>query len=263
LVYFLYALASAVGGLLVGIIGTGSSLVVLPSLALIFASELPGFDTLRLAAGTTMATMAVGAIAGALTQYRAGNLDPQLFRLTLLPYVIGSLMGPWISRLLPAQVLGIYLAGIIIFVALRMLFFNRGASIPARDYRAHRLEISVVLLAVGICSSVAGVASGIFAIPYLMRFSIPLRTIIGTSTAGAAVYSTFGAAAYVSAGWYAEGLPAGALGYVYLPAFAITAIAASIFTPLGVRLARYVNERALRRLFAVLLLVAAIAIVAL
>jgi uncharacterized membrane protein YfcA len=260
-VYLLYALASSVGGLLVGVLGTGSGLVVLPSLILIFAGVLPGFDTLRLAAGTTMATMAVGAIAGALTQYRAGHVDLQLLRLMLFPYVIGSLIGPWISRFLPAQVLGIYLSIIISIVALRMLFVGSGMTSSKRDYGAHRLEISLVLICVGICSSVAGVASGIFAIPYLTRFSLPMRTIIGTSTAGAAVYATFGAIGYISAGWSAEGLPAGAFGYIYLPAFAVMAVGASVFTPLGVRLARYVNERMLRRLFAVFLLAAALSIV--
>ena len=260
MVYFCYLLASSVGGLLVGIIGTGSSLVVLPSLVLIFAGVLPGFDTLRLAAGTTMATMAVGAIAGALAQYRVGHVDLRLLRLTLLPYVIGSLVGPWISRVLPTQVLGAYVAVIISMVALRMLFAGRGGMSLSRDYHEHRLEISLVLMAVGIGSSVAGVASGIFAIPYLTRFSLPLRTIIGTSTAGAAVYSTFGAIGYISAGWSANGLPEGALGYVYLPAFAIMAVTFSVATPLGVRLARYINERVLRRLFAGLLLAAALAI---
>jgi len=259
-VYVLYVLASGVGGLLVGIIGTGSGLVVLPSLILIFAGVLPGFDTLRLAAGTAMATMAVGAFAGALTQYRVGHVDVHLLRLMLLPYVIGSLLGPWISRLLSAQVLGVYLAVIIGIVALRMLFMGRGIKSASRDYRAHRLEISAVLIGVGICSSVAAVASGIFAIPYLTRFSLPMRTIIGTSTAGAAVYATFGSIGYISAGWSAANLPEGALGYVYLPAFAIMAVTASIFTPLGVRLARYVNERMLRRLFAVFLLAAAFVI---
>ncbi len=260
MVYLLYALASGVGGLLVGVIGTGSSLVVLPSLVLIFASVLSGFDTLRLAAGTTMASMAVGAIAGALAQYRFGHVDLRLLRSMLLPYVIGGLAGPWISRLLPTQILGVYVAAIISIVALRMLFFNRSAISSPRDFHAHRREISIVLTGVGICSSVAGVASGIFAIPYLTRFSLPLRTIIGTSTAGAAIYSTFGSIGYVSAGWFVTDLPEGALGYVYLPAFAIMAITASLFTPLGVRLARYVNERALRRLFAVFLLLAALAI---
>jgi hypothetical protein len=141
-----------------------------------------------------------------------------------------------------------------------MLFMGRGIKSASRDYRAHRLEISAVLIGVGICSSVAAVASGIFAIPYLTRFSLPMRTIIGTSTAGAAVYATFGSIGYISAGWSAANLPEGALGYVYLPAFAIMAVTASIFTPLGVRLARYVNERMLRRLFAVFLLAAAFVI---
>jgi len=261
MVYLLYVLVSGVGGLLVGVIGTGSSLVVLPSLVLIFGSVLPGVDTLRLAAGTTMATIAAGAIAGGLSQYRAGHVDLQLFRLMLLPYVIGSLAGPWISRLLAVQVLETYLAVIIGLVALRMLVMNRREITSSRDYHHHRVELGFVLLLVAICSSVAGVASGIFAIPYLTRFSLPMRTVIGTSTAAAGVYATLGAIGYVSAGWSATGLPDGAFGYVYLPAFAILAVTAAIFTPVGVKLARHVNERVLKRLFALFLIVAALAIV--
>jgi len=259
--YLLYVLASAAGGLLVGLIGTGSSLVVLPSLALIFAGVLEGYDTLRLAAGTTMATMAVGALAGAFAQYRAGYLDLGLFRMTLAPYFAGALIGPWISRSLPSRLLGIYVAVIIFIIALRILLVNRERLRPPRDYRAHRLEISIVLATIGICSSVAGVASGIFAIPYLNRFSLPMRTIIGTSTAGAAVYSTFGAIGYISAGWSATNLPPSAIGYVYLPAFALMAITASVCTPLGVRLGSYINEPRLRQAFAVFLFFAAAAIV--
>jgi uncharacterized membrane protein YfcA len=260
-VYFLYALASGVGGLLVGILGTGSSLVVLPSLVLIFGSALPGFDTLRLAAGTTMATIAAGAIAGAFAQYRAGHVDLRLFRLMLLPYIFGSLAGPWISRALSVSVLESYLAVIIGIVALRMLLMNRRATSSSRDYYEHCVELSFVFLLVAIGSSVAGVASGIFTIPYLTRFSLPMRTVIGTSTAGAAVYATFAALGYVSAGWSVTDLPEGAFGYVYLPAFAVLAVTAAIATPVGVRLARYVNERVLKRLFALFLLLAALAIV--
>lgn len=119
----------------------------------------------------------------------------------------------------------------------------------------------IVLLAVGVCSSVAGVASGIFAIPYLARFALPMRTIIGTSTAAAAIYSTFGAIGYIGAGWTSADLPAGSLGYVYLPAFAILAVTAAAFTPLGVRLAHRLNDRILRRSFALFLLIAAVVIV--
>lgn len=185
----------------------------------------------------------------------------RLLRVMLLPYMAGALIGPWISRFLPTHVLSIYLAAIITVVALRMLFAKGGMSSAARDYHAHSVEISIVLVGVSICSSVAGVASGIFAIPYLTRFSLPMRTIIGTSTAAAAVYSVFGAIGYVSAGWLVSGLPEGAFGYVYLPAFAILALTAAVLTPVGVRLASHVNEMVLKRIFAILLIVAALSIV--
>ena len=259
--YLFYVLVSAFGGLLVGLLGTGSSLLLLPSLAFIFAGVFSGMDVLRLAAGTTMATMAVGALAGALTRFRAGDVDLDLLRLMMLPYVAGSLIGPWISRLLPTQLLGIYIGLILAVVALRMMFAKRTIISASRDYHGRKLEISVVLLVIGIGSSVAGVASGLFAIPYLARFSLPMRTIIGTSTAAAAVYATFGAAGYISAGWSVAYLPAEALGYVYLPAFAIMALTAAVFTPLGVRLAHRLNEKILRKSFALLLLFAAIMIV--
>ena len=259
--FALYVLVSAVGGLLVGLIGTGSSLVLLPSLVLVFANVLEGYDTLRLAAGTTMATMAVGAGAGALTQHRHGNLEPGLLRLMLLPYALGALVGPWLSRAMPSGMLETYLAAMIVIVAFRMLLHARVASGKARDFRAHGLEAALVLGLIGVCSSIAGIASGVFAIPYLMRFSIPLRTIIGTSTAGAAVYSTFGAIGYASAGWNSGNLPPFALGYVYLPAFVVAAVTAAIATPVGVRLSQHVNETALKRLFAAFLIVVALVIV--
>jgi uncharacterized membrane protein YfcA len=259
--YLLYVLASAVGGFLVGLIGTGMSLVVLPSLILIFAALLDGHDTLRLAAGTTMAAMAAGAIAGALTQYRAGHLDTRLFRWMLPPYIVGAMVGPWISKLLPSRFLSVYVAVMITAIAVRMLLASHAAPRSRRGYAGHRFEITAVLAGIALFSSIAGVASGIFAIPYMVaRFSLPIRTIIGTSTAAAAVYSTVGAIGYVSAGWSAPNLPGGALGFVYLPAFLIMAVVASMSTPLGVRLASSVNERMLRRIFAVFLLVAAMAI---
>lgn len=257
----LYAAAAAIGGLLVGLLGTGSSLIILPSLTLIFATTLATDDPLRLAAGTTMATIAVGAVAGAWAQHRNGQLDLRLFRLAVVPYALGAAAGPWLSRSMPTDLLTLYVAGIVAAVAVLMLFADRETANAARDYQAHRREVQLVLFGIAVGSSVAGVASGIFAIPYLSRFALPIRTVMGTSTAIAAIFAIVAALGYVTAGWSVEGLPSGALGFVYLPAFAIMAVAAAIATPLGVVLAGHVREQILRRVFAVFLLVAAIALV--
>jgi uncharacterized membrane protein YfcA len=261
LIYWLYVLVSAAGALLVGVLGTGSSLLLLPSLTLLFTATLPAPDPLRLAAGTTMATIAVGAIAGAIAQYRRGQVDLRLFRLTLLPYIAGGLVGPWLGRLLPGKALGVYVAGVIACTAIMMLRDGARSNRATRHYDAHRLELQFVLLTIGAASSVAGVASGIFAIPYLSRFAIPMRNVIGTSTAAAAVYAVSGALGYVAAGWAVTNENPGVIGFVYLPAFAVMATTALIVTPLGVRLAVKVSDRLLKKGFAVFLLAAAAAMV--
>jgi uncharacterized protein len=257
---WLYILASASGGLIVGMLGTGSSLILLPMLILIFGSNMPADVSLRLAAGTTMATIAVGAVAGAIAQHRAGNIDTHLFKLTIGPYVLGAFCGPWVSRALPSGLLGGYVAILIGIVAVRMLLAGRNRLPSDRRFVDYRKELCVVLTVIAIGSSIAGVASGIFAIPYLLRFAIPVRTVMGTSTASAAVFASCGALGYVAAGWTAQNLPSGSVGFVYLPAFAVMATVATIATPIGVRLAGRVREDVLRCMFALFLLAAAGAI---
>jgi uncharacterized membrane protein YfcA len=143
---------------------------------------------------------------------------------------------------------------------LRMLFPRRNKSEIVGDYQSRRLQTSSVLALISLGSSVAGISSGIFAIPYISAFAGSVRKAIGTSTASAAVYSAFATFGYVSAGWSEEGLPAGHFGFVYLPAFLVMATTALIVTPVGVRLASRLNEQLLRRLFAVFLIAAAAAI---
>lgn len=254
--YLIYILAGALGAFLVGLIGTGSSLIIMPVLVLVFPWVLAEYDTLRLATGTTMATMSVGAIAATYSQLRAGNVDSSLLRQAVIPYLLGALSGPWISRFMPSDWLRVYLSVLLVLVAVRMLG-KKKASAPAKAYRNHLGELRAVLFFVGLGSSVAGVASGIFTIPYLLRFALPVKTVIGTSTAGAALYSLFGTAGYISAGWSAPGLPPDTLGFVYLPAFLIMAVVVSVFAPLGVYLARFIDDEPLRRGFALFLLVAA------
>lgn len=257
--WLLFALAAGLGALAVGMIGFGSSLVILPTLAVVFPTMFAPEVALRLAAGTTLATMAVGALSAGIAQARRGRVAWPLLRLAILPYVAGALLGPWGARFLPVQVLRLYIAAILVLVGMWSL--RPHGSGPGRGtWQAHRTEIGAVLFAIGLASSAAGIASGVFAIPYLSRFDLPLRTVIGTSTAGAALYSVFGMLGYVSAGWGLEGLPAWSLGFVYLPAFAFMSAIGALCAPLGVRLAGRVSDRLLRRVVAVFLLGAAVVI---
>lgn len=255
-----FASIGAVGGLLIGLIGTGSSLVMMPALVLAFPLLFPEFDSLRLAVGTTVATMTVGALSAALTHLKQRNVDYNLIRLIWVPYVLGALVGPWLSRELPSAYLKVYLIVVITVLALRMLSKSEHQRSQRRDYRHHRTEVSIVSFLITLASSVAGIASGMFMIPYLQRFSMTMFRVIGTSTTGAAIYSVSAIIGYMSSGWSVTRLPEGAVGFVYVPAFVVMAPAIALAVPLGVHLARRMNDRLLRRFFALFLLAAAGAI---
>lgn len=253
-------LAGGIGALLVGMIGFGTSLVVLPTLAIVFPALFAPDVALRLATGTTMATMAIGAVAAGIARSRGEHVSWPLLRLAILPYAAGAVLGPWIARHLPVEVLRLYVAGMLIVIGLWTFPRRSGGHAGQLDWREHILGLRAVLFAIALASSLAGVASGLFAIPYLSRFSIPLRTVIGTSTLGAALYSAFGTIGYVSAGWSMAEPPPWSLGYVYLPALAVMALAGALCAPLGVRLAGRMNDALLKKVLAVVILCAALVI---
>lgn len=256
-----FILAAGVGAVFVGLIGTGSSLIILPTLATVFPSMFAPDVALRLAAGTTLAIMAIGAFSASIAQMRRGYVCWPLLRLSVAPYFIGAVLGPWIARFLEVDVLRLYIAAMLAVVGLWSLRPARHTPVQPMDWVARRLQIALVLAVIGIASSAAGVASGIFAIPFLSRFNLSLRTVIGTCTVGATLYSTFGTLGYVTSGWGTPGLPAYSIGFVYLPVLAVMGATGALMSPVGVRLAGRVNDRALRYLLTGFVLVAAVAVV--
>ena len=66
-----------------------------------------------------------------------------------------------------------------------------------------------------------------------------------------------GTLGYVFNGWGKAGLPAGSLGYVYLPALAILVAATMVTAPFGARLAHRLPVATLKRIFAGLLILLA------
>ena len=75
MIWVVLAFAGGIGALLVGMIGFGTSLVVLPTLAILLPTMFAPEIALRLATGTTMATMAVGAVVAGIAQSRGEQVN--------------------------------------------------------------------------------------------------------------------------------------------------------------------------------------------
>mgnify|MGYP001173038598 FL=1 len=253
-------LAAGVGAFLVGMIGFGSSLVILPTLLLVFPLLFDADVAVRLAVGTTMASMVVGAVSAGIAQTRRGAVNWPLLRVMVAPYLLGAGAGPWLSRYLSVDVLSVYIVVILVVVAVLTLRRTTDARQAAREWRTCRLQIFFVHVLIGLVSSVAGIASGLFAIPYLTRFALPLREAIGTSTIAAALYSAFATIGHMTAGAGVDGRPEWTIGFVYLPAFVAMSVTGGLCGMLGVGLAQRISEQWLRRVLAVFLVAAALVI---
>jgi uncharacterized membrane protein YfcA len=108
---------------------------------------------------------------------------------------------------------------------------------------------------IGFITSLLGVGGGIVAIPlliYLVR--LEMEKVAATSL-GIVVFSAFTAAVtYAISGWNNPELPAGSLGYVHLPAGLALLPGSVLMAPLGVRLNKSMDPRALKVLFGVVFL---------
>jgi uncharacterized membrane protein YfcA len=104
-----------VGGL-TGIVGIGGGFIIVPALTLLVGLTLQG------AIGTSLLIIAMNSAAGLIGYSSQISLDPELTLLMTTGTVFGSLLGGYLSNLLPAQTLKRSFGILVILVALYVLY---------------------------------------------------------------------------------------------------------------------------------------------
>jgi uncharacterized membrane protein YfcA len=107
---------------------------------------------------------------------------------------------------------------------------------------------------IGGVSSLVGIGGGSLSVPFLTWCNLPMHNAVGTSAAIGFPIAVAGAVGYVLNGLTVSSLPAGSLGFVYLPALAGVSLASIFTAPFGVRLAHSLPVGQLKKVFALLLL---------
>lgn len=129
---FLFVLIGIGAGILSGLFGIGGGIVIVP--ALIYLAKFP----MKMATGTSLAVflMPVG-ILGAMTYYRAGNMNIRATLWVALGLFMGAWFGARLAQVLTPVQLKRAFALLLLFMAGRMLWDTRpgaqvaGAKAPA------------------------------------------------------------------------------------------------------------------------------------
>lgn len=234
-------LAGVVGGLLAGVLAIDGSIVMVPILYHVLATlRLDESVRMHVAVGTSLAASVPAALAS------ADRSIPRDWIAVLIGVALGSCLLAFASGKTLALLFGV--AAVLVVLAVTL---GRGRPIAtvSTPRFVGRLAFSFTE---GFVAASTGIGGRTVSLPAsLLRGSPRPRSTDSASALGAfvAVPASIGA---VLAGWHAAALPPDSLGYVNLLGFALIAPILLLTEPAGSALARWIDLKRLRFVFAAL-----------
>lgn len=233
------ALAALVG-LSLGLLGGGGSILTVP----IFVYVL-GFAA-KPAIAMSLPVVGTTSLVGAISHWRAGNVDLRAALLFGGVAMVGAYAGARLAVFVPGEVQLIMLAVLMLAAAFSMLRSGRRQP-DAPDAPGARPSVgllAVIGLAVGMTTGLVGIGGGFLVVPALVVLGkVPMKQAVGTSLLVIAMNSAAGFAGYLGQVEIEWGFTA------LFTAVAIVGILA------GTWLIRFVSPAALKRGFAIFLLI--------
>ena len=250
--YLLYLVTGLFTGLLSGLLGVGGGLIMVPVLSFIFVHL--GFTAafiMQMALGTSLAVIVVTSIASSRAHHNHQNVDWAIVKNISLGILLGAFFGSLVAAKFDASLLKSLFIFYVFLVALQILSNytpNPGRILPARP------ALNCVGVAIGWISSFVGIGGGTLSVPFLIYCNVDAKRAIGTSSAIGLPIAIAGTLGYMVAGLHVANLPSHSIGFIYVPAFIIIALASLISAPFGALLVQKLSVKKLKKIFAVLLI---------
>ena len=246
-----YLAIGAVVGFFAGLLGIGGGIIIVSSLALMYAHQgIAPAHVMHLAIGTSLAAIVAGSYASMRTHHLHDAVDWNVVKRMTPGLLVGALGGAGIARLFPNAVLKYCFLGFALFVTVQMVFTVRPKA--AREL-PHGLALGAAGALIGVFSGIVGGGAAAIGVPFLTWCNVSTHRAIGTVAAMGFPLAFAGALGYVLAGWGVGELPPWSVGFVYVPALVGISITSMIVAPLGARLAHRLPAATLRRIFALFL----------
>lgn len=249
-------LAGAAAGFLAGLFGIGGGMIVVPVVLWLFEFQgIGGPYVQHMAIGTSFAVMVFTTFSGALAHHRKKAVDWKVVKKMSPAMVVGGLAGSAVVQYLPTWGLQLLFVLCVLGVAAQTLGGFQPK--PARALPRGR-TMAAVGAVFGVLASWVGIGGGTLAVPFLLFCNVPVRRATGTSAGIAWPMAASGAAGYLVSGLGVSGLPAGAVGFWFVPAVVALSVCTVLFAPLGARVAHKLPPLLLKKGVGLLMLAIAV-----
>jgi len=184
-------------GLSLGLTGAGGSILTLP--VLVYLAKVPPAE----AVGLSLFVVGFAAAVGAFLHLRNREVHLKAVLLFAMSGMLGALGGSRLTHLVSSIMLMAIFAGIMLIVAIQMLWASEARERTCTDCRPIRCLMAGT--GVGMLTGFIGVGGGFLLVPALVKFGrLPQRAAVGTSLAVIAFNSASGFVAHagiVSTRW--------------------------------------------------------------
>jgi len=237
-------LLAALMGLSLGLLGGGGSILAVPILKYVV-----GFEA-KEAIASSLAVVGLTSLFGAIGHWRAGNVNLRVALVFGAVAMAGTYLGARLAVFFSGSAQLALFAAVMLLAAYFM--FRENGPDPAEEEpygrsSGKRMSYTLIVvegLAVGVLTGLVGVGGGFLIVPALVVLGkVPMREAVGTSLLVIAMNTASGFAGYLGQVEVRWG---------YLALFTVVAVAGGLG---GTHLVRYVPQTALKKAFAVFLVV--------
>ena len=249
--YLLALLAGLFTGIGSGMLGIGGGSILVPVLLFIFGLSI------KEAIGTSLCIIVLTAISAIIVHWKEKQVHLKLAVVMTLTGVIGAQLGSYLNNIIPDNIIKLIFTIVVIIFGFKMWIGsnNEKKKIPTTNNTStssikfnKSLALAFGLIA-GTASGLLGIGGALIMVPVMYIFlHIPMNICIGTSLFIVFFNSLSGAFGYISR------------GDANLKLAILIAVGSVVAAPFGAKLSIKISQEKLRKIFAVVLALAGIAI---
>ena len=252
----LLMVVGAFAGVLAGLLGVGGGIVLVPAFYYVFVTL--GFEStqlMQLCVATSLATIIVTSMRSLSSHNKKGAVEWPILRGWGPGIAVGAALGVLVVAQLDTVTLQIIFGALAfsvgLYMALGKAHWRLGESLPVGLTRA------LISPWIGGLSVLIGVGGGSFGVPLMTLHGVPIHRAVGTAAGFGLLIAVPSVVGFFLVEMPHEVRPPFTLGSVNLAAFAVIVGMTLLTAPVGARLAHRLDPAALRRVFAVFLLLVA------
>ncbi|MBU3568429.1 sulfite exporter TauE/SafE family protein [Polynucleobacter alcilacus] len=245
-------LCGGIAGFLAGLLGIGGGMILVPFMILVFNHQ--GFSQtviVHMAIATGMATILFTTTSAIWAHHKHSSIDWKLVASLSPGMVLGGLVGgSELFEALKTSWLSFFFALFIVYTSIQMLLNKKpkgGRDLPGP------IGLFSFGTFTGVLASLVGAGGAFITVPFMLWCNVKPHVAMATSSGLGFPIAAAATIGYMYGSWGNPNLPAGSLGFVYLPAVACIVVVSVFTAPWGAKMARKLDVAQLKRVFGIML----------